>query len=371
MARLTDGDERYTYSVAWFDSVAAGAALGRAVLTRGRSASRDELPAEAAPRPAGLRRAPARHRPGGLPDRAAQRADGRARSTSSGTARRPATRAGEVQNITTFFHPLDVVGEWNRVYGPRGFLQYQFVVPVRREDTFRRCVQTISAVGHVSFLNVLKRFGAAQPGAAVVPDARLDAGRRPAGPPRAWTGCATRWTSWCWPPAGGCTWPRTPGSDPDTFARMYPRLDEWRKVRDARGPGRGVHLRSRRQARPVSGIRCDRRSGKSRSPCCCSAAPPRSALAIVDALAARRPLRVVLAARPSERLDRGGRRLERRGLHGGDRRVRRPGARHPSPRWSARRSPAATSTWPWSPSACSATRSGPGPTWTRRCGSPR
>ncbi|MFV4153416.1 hypothetical protein ACNJQG_21200, partial [Mycobacterium tuberculosis] len=36
---------------------------------------------------------------------------------------------GKVQNLTQFYHPLDMFGEWNRAYGPAGFLQYQFVIP--------------------------------------------------------------------------------------------------------------------------------------------------------------------------------------------------------------------------------------------------
>ena len=71
----------------------------------------------------------------------------------------PKHRVGEVQNITTFFHPLDIVAEWNRVYGPNGFLQYQFAVPFAEHETFRRCVEMIVTSGHLSCLNVLKRFG--------------------------------------------------------------------------------------------------------------------------------------------------------------------------------------------------------------------
>ncbi len=234
MSRLSDGDEDYTYSVAWFDSVAAGSALGRAVITRGRSASRDQLPAKlrrdplafAAPR---LGTAPAIF-PSGLLNKLTVRA-----FNELWYRKAPARRTGEVQNITTFFHPLDVVGEWNRIYGPRGFLQYQFVVPFGAEDTFRRCVQTISASGQVSFLNVLKRFGAANPGPLSFPmpgwTLAVDLPVRP-GLDRLCAALDELVLA-----AGGRVYlAKDSRVDPDTFARMYPRLDEWRKVRDALDP---------------------------------------------------------------------------------------------------------------------------------------
>jgi decaprenylphospho-beta-D-ribofuranose 2-oxidase len=75
----------------------------------------------------------------------------------------PTHRVGEVQNITQFFHPLDIVAEWNRVYGPNGFLQYQFVVPFEAAEIFRRAFVKIVTSGHLSCLNVLKRFGPGNP----------------------------------------------------------------------------------------------------------------------------------------------------------------------------------------------------------------
>jgi FAD/FMN-containing dehydrogenase len=56
-----------------------------------------------------------------------------------------------------FFYPLDSLGRWNRVYGQRGFLQYQCVVP---KSALQRILRLITDSGMGSFLAVLKQFGA-------------------------------------------------------------------------------------------------------------------------------------------------------------------------------------------------------------------
>jgi decaprenylphospho-beta-D-ribofuranose 2-oxidase len=76
----------------------------------------------------------------------------------------PRARAGELQKISTFFHPLDGVPHWNRVYGRGGFVQYQFAVGYGQEDALRRIVHRISQRRCPSFLAVLKRFGDGDPG---------------------------------------------------------------------------------------------------------------------------------------------------------------------------------------------------------------
>jgi decaprenylphospho-beta-D-ribofuranose 2-oxidase len=78
--------------------------------------------------------------------------------------RAPRARTGELQKLSAFFHPLDGVPHWNRVYGRGGFVQYQFVVGYGQEDALRRVVQRVSRRGCPSFLAVLKRFGEADPG---------------------------------------------------------------------------------------------------------------------------------------------------------------------------------------------------------------
>ena len=158
MARMSEGDDAYTYSVAWFDAVSRGKHMGRAVLTRGNKARLQDLTPK-------LRRDPLQFVAPSLgtipeifPNRMVNRATAKAFSTAW-YYKAPKYRVGELQNITSFFHPLDIVAEWNRVYGPHGFLQYQFVVPFSEEETFRRCFELIVNSGHVSCLNVLKRFG--------------------------------------------------------------------------------------------------------------------------------------------------------------------------------------------------------------------
>ncbi|MFE1382753.1 FAD-binding oxidoreductase [Streptomyces sp. NPDC058740] len=163
MARLTATDHLYRYSVAWIDLLARGAATGRAVLTRGDHAPYDALPVRA-------RRSPLAFRPGRLPGAPAYVPEGLLGRHTVGVfnelwyRKAPHRSIGRLQRLPSFFHPLDGVPHWNRVYGRGGFVQYQFVVGYGREETLRRVVQRIASRRCPSFLAVLKRFGDADPG---------------------------------------------------------------------------------------------------------------------------------------------------------------------------------------------------------------
>jgi decaprenylphospho-beta-D-ribofuranose 2-oxidase len=235
LRRMAEGDHRYTYSVAWIDCLARDSSLGRSVLTRGWPAAREQLPPKLRDqaldfRPKQLAVAPAVF-PSGLLNRASVAAFNEAWYRKA-----PVERRGEVQSIAAFFHPLDGVGEWNRIYGPKGFLQYQFVVPFGAEDTLRRCIQMLSDTGQASFLAVLKRFGESSgghlsfpaPGWTLALDIPIGAA--------ALGGLLDRLDEEVIA-AGGREYlakdSRLPAS---AMARMYPRLDEWRDVRRAADP---------------------------------------------------------------------------------------------------------------------------------------
>ena len=73
-----------------------------------------------------------------------------------------ATRGTNIKSLSSFFHPLDAVGNWNRCYGSKGFIQYQFVIPRSCGVTgLKLLLSKISDSGRGSFLAVLKQFGPA------------------------------------------------------------------------------------------------------------------------------------------------------------------------------------------------------------------
>ncbi|WP_416974577.1 FAD-binding protein [Streptomyces sp. 4F14] len=240
MARLTEGDRHHRYSVAWIDLLARGASTGRAVLTRGDHAPLDALP----PR---QRRAPLAFRPGVLPAAPSFVPGGLLTRTTVGLfnelwyRRAPRARAGELQRIPAFFHPLDGVPHWNRVYGRGGFVQYQFVVGHGQEEALRRIVHRISERRCPSFLAVLKRFGEGDPGWLSFPrpgwTLALDI-------PAALPGLAAFLDELDEEVAGAggrVYLAKDARLRPDLLAAMYPRVDDFRELR-ARLDPRGVFV---------------------------------------------------------------------------------------------------------------------------------
>ena len=159
MGAMVEADAKYRYSVAWVDSLDP---KGRGVLTCG-----DHAPAEALPKsqqsdplhydPKALASTPP-FLPGGLLNKLTVRAFNEAWYRKA-----PKHRVGELQAIAPFFHPLDGVQDWNRIYGPAGFLQYQFAVPNEAAHLVPRALEVLRQVGAPSFLTVLKRFGQSNP----------------------------------------------------------------------------------------------------------------------------------------------------------------------------------------------------------------
>lgn len=158
MDRMLSGDRLYRYSVAWTDSLARGKSLGRSVLLRAHHAVQDELDDA-------MRGQPVRFRekfgvpvppvvPGGLLRKSTMRA-----FNEAFFRRAPEMERGRIESIAAYFHPLDRVRDFNRIYGPRGLVQYQFVVPDGEERALRTAFEQLSGAGLPSFLTVLKRFG--------------------------------------------------------------------------------------------------------------------------------------------------------------------------------------------------------------------
>ncbi len=157
----SDGSEsRYDYSSAWFDAISPAPKLGRAALSRGSLATLAELQ-EHAPKlaadPLAFNAKPLFDLPDVFPNGLANKLSFSALGTL--WYAKSGNYTGKIQSLTGFYHPLDMFGEWNRAYGPAGFLQYQFVVPPAAVDEFKRIIADIQASGHYSFLNVFKLFG--------------------------------------------------------------------------------------------------------------------------------------------------------------------------------------------------------------------
>jgi decaprenylphospho-beta-D-ribofuranose 2-oxidase len=149
-------DSRSRYAVAWVDTTASGRALGRGILDEGDHLPEPDPAAEKnglAYRPGRARRAPA------VPFCAVT--PWSARGFNSLWFRKAAKVSSGVMGLPGYFHRLDAVAGWNRALGPRGFLQYQFVVPAGAERTLAEVIEAVQRERCAPFLGTLKRFGIA------------------------------------------------------------------------------------------------------------------------------------------------------------------------------------------------------------------
>lgn len=157
----SDGSEHnYTYSSAWFDVISPEPKLGRSTISRGSLATLAQLE-ELAPK---LAKDPLKFNapqlmtvpdifPNFTMNKLSLMAIGEAYYLMGAPAR------NQVKNLTQFYQPLDLIGEWNRGYGSNGFLQYQFVVPTDAVEPFKEIIRDMQRSGHYSALNVFKLFG--------------------------------------------------------------------------------------------------------------------------------------------------------------------------------------------------------------------
>jgi decaprenylphospho-beta-D-ribofuranose 2-oxidase len=159
---IDDSDKEFSSSVAWIDPMAKGKSLGRGVLTMGNHARLEDLPPRLQKDPLKIGKKPLVTVPFYLP----------------GFILNPLTvsildvalywmqkSAPSISHYDKFFYPLDMINEWNRGYGKRGFIQYQFVVPLTEGRKNIRTILTEITESHcIPFLNVLKKFGKGQGG---------------------------------------------------------------------------------------------------------------------------------------------------------------------------------------------------------------
>ncbi len=161
LERFDVSDARYRYSVAWIDGLARGARLGRSVLFQANDA-----PASASPphKAASSSRIPQwRAIPFDLPAFALSAPTVRAFNALYYAAH--ADRLSRRVHRNAYFYPLDGLLHWNRLYGRRGFVQYQVVFPrATAREGLKEILEQAAISGRPSFLAVLKRFGAANPG---------------------------------------------------------------------------------------------------------------------------------------------------------------------------------------------------------------
>lgn len=158
LIRLFEEYKHYTYSMAWIDCLKKGKQFGRGILIVGEHAAVSELSPAQQKDPLVL---PAKKKiafPFNLPSWVLNTFTVKAFNFLYYAKNRKRVISNVIP-YEPFFYPLDAILHWNRGYGKKGFVQYQFVLPLQAKEGLVEILQRISDAGLGSFLAVLKVFG--------------------------------------------------------------------------------------------------------------------------------------------------------------------------------------------------------------------
>lgn len=229
MQVLAETDRRARYSVAWLDLTRSGG--GRGIVSAAEHATREEAWSKAPYRASGGSVA-------SPPAWAPRVVTGRSVDLFNQLwySMAPSHETGKLESLDSFFYPLDRIANWNRLYGSRGFLQYQFVVPVGEEDALVDVAETLANAPTPVSLAVLKRMGPSKGGLLSFPmpgwTLALD---MPLGDPGLATTldvCDRNVTE-----AGGRVYlAKDSRLRADLAREMYPNLRQWREARSRLDP---------------------------------------------------------------------------------------------------------------------------------------
>lgn len=156
---LFEQNSGFTYSVAWIDCLAKEESLGRSALFLGEHANDEELSKKQLNTPFALFKKKKLFVPFFFPEFSLNHFSVKAFNEII-FQKEKRFQGKKIVHYDPFFFPLDSILNWNRIYGRKGFLQYQFVLPKESsEEGMKKILRMISERGFGSFLAVLKLFG--------------------------------------------------------------------------------------------------------------------------------------------------------------------------------------------------------------------
>ena len=229
---MTESDDKYEYSVAWVDCLAKDSHLGRSILMRGNHARRSDLPGSVSEM---LRIKPKLQKtiPVDFPAFALNPWSIKAFNTLFYKFHR--TKEHRLIDYDSYFCPLDSIHNWNRMYGKRGFTQYQATIPFENRNGLVELLEALSNASSASFLAVLKRMGPVGKGLLSYPcegyTLTLDIPMRH-DPVAFLHGLDKKVLNH----GGRLYCAKDAVAEPATYAAMYPRLGEFREIKACLDP---------------------------------------------------------------------------------------------------------------------------------------